>query len=86
MEPLDVFEYERLAKERMGQASWDFYGDRNDDEVMLAASQAAFAHIRLRSLPLADDATCDTTTNVLKTVVQMPLLVAPTPLVDGQYK
>ncbi|HEU5378589.1 MAG TPA: alpha-hydroxy-acid oxidizing protein [Ktedonobacteraceae bacterium] len=80
MEPLNIFEYERLAKERMSQASWDFDGGRNDDEVTLAASQAALARIHLRSRPLADDMPCDTTTSVLKTVVQMPLLVAPTHL------
>jgi len=80
MEPLNIFEYERLAKERMSQATWDFDGGRNDDEVTLAASQAALARIHLRSRPLADDMPCDTTTSVLKTVVQMPLLVAPTPL------
>ena len=80
MGPLNVFEYEVLAKERMSPTSWDFYRGKSDDDVWRATSQAALARIHLRSRPLADDASCDTTTSVLKTFVQMPLLVAPTPL------
>lgn len=80
MEPLNVFEYERLAKKHMTPASWDFYGGGSDDEVMLATNQVAFAHIRLRSHPLVDVTQCDTSTSVLRTPVQIPILVAPTPL------
>lgn len=80
MEPLNVFEYERLAKEHMNPASWDFYGDRSDDEVTLAAAQATFARIRLRSHLLVDATPCDTSTSVLGTSVQMPILIAPTSL------
>jgi hypothetical protein len=48
MDPLNVFDYELLAKERMDPASWDFYAGGSDDEMTLRANQADFARIRLR--------------------------------------
>src|SRR6266705_2732054 len=65
MEPLNVFEYELLAKERMNPVYWDFYAGGSDDEVTLRANQADFARIRLRPRMLVDVTQCDTSTSVL---------------------
>jgi 4-hydroxymandelate oxidase len=78
MDPLNVFEYELLAKARMDPASWDFYAGGSDDEMTLRANQADFARIRLRPRVLVDVSHCDTSTSVLGLPVPMPLLVAPT--------
>src|SRR5215471_3199210 len=78
MDPLNVFDYELLAKERMDPASWDFYAGGSDDEMTLRANQADFARIRLRPRVLVDVSQCDTSTSVLGLPVPMPLLVAPT--------
>ncbi|HEV2660605.1 MAG TPA: alpha-hydroxy acid oxidase, partial [Ktedonobacteraceae bacterium] len=78
MEPINVFEYEILAKERMNPIYWDFYASGSDDEVTLRANQADFARIRLRPRMLVDVAQCTTSTSVLGLPVQMPILVAPT--------
>ncbi len=80
MEPINVFEYETLAKERMNPASWDYYAGGSDDEVTLRANQADFARLRLRPRVLVDVTQCDTSTRVLGTPVRMPILVAPTSL------
>lgn len=80
MEPLNIFEYEHLAKEHMSQASWDCYEGRSDDERNLGTSQADFARIRLHSHLRGDVTQCDTTTRVLRAPVQMPILVASPPL------
>lgn len=78
MEPLNVFEYEILARERMDPVYWDFYAGGSDDEVTLRANQADFSRIRLRPRMLVDVTQCDTSTSVLGLPVPMPILVAPT--------
>ena len=80
MEPLNVFEYEILAKERMDPVYWDFYAGGSDDEVTLRANQTDFTRIRLRPRMLIDVTQCDTSTSVLGLPVRMPILVAPTSL------
>jgi isopentenyl diphosphate isomerase/L-lactate dehydrogenase-like FMN-dependent dehydrogenase len=78
MEPLKVFEYEILARERMDPVYWDFYAGGSDEEVTLRANQADFARIHLRPRMLVDVTRCDTSTSVLGLPVPMPILVAPT--------
>ena len=80
MEPINVFEYEMLAKERMNPVYWDFYAGGSDDEVTLRANQADFARIRLRPRMLVDVTRCDTSTSVLGWPIRKPILVAPTSL------
>jgi len=80
MEPINVFEYETLAKERMDPVSWDFYAGGSDDEFTMRANQADFTRIRLRPRMLVDVTHCDTSTSVLGLPVPMPILVAPTSL------
>jgi 4-hydroxymandelate oxidase len=77
LEPLNVFEYAKLAQERMAPAFWDYYNGGSDDEVTLRASRAAYERIRLRPRVLVDVSHCDTRINVLGTPVSMPILVAP---------
>lgn len=80
MEPITVFDYEILAKERMNPVHWDFYAGGSDDEITMRANQADFARIVLRPRMLVDVTRCDTRTSVLGLPVQMPILVAPTSL------
>ena len=77
MEPLNVFEYGKLAQERMNPAYWEYYNGGSDDEVTLRGSRAAYERIRLRPRVLVDVSNCDTHTTVLGTPVSMPILVAP---------
>jgi len=34
MEPINVFDYEVLARERMDAACWDFYAGGSDDKIL----------------------------------------------------
>lgn len=77
MEPVNVFDYEQLAKARIEPAAWDYYNGGSDDEITLRANRTAFERIRLRPRVLVDVSTCDTRTTVLGTPVSMPVLVAP---------
>jgi isopentenyl diphosphate isomerase/L-lactate dehydrogenase-like FMN-dependent dehydrogenase len=77
LEPLNLYEYGKLAQERMEPAYWEYYYGGSDDEVTLRDSRAAYERIRLRPRVLVDVSNCDTRTNVLGTPVSMPILVAP---------
>ena len=78
MDLINVFDYEKLAQERMDPVYWDFYAGGSDDEVTLRANRTDFSRIRLRPRMLVDVTRCDTSTSVLGLPVQMPILVAPT--------
>ena len=45
--PLNVHNYERLARERLHPAAWAYYSAGADDEVTLRAERAAFEDLRL---------------------------------------
>lgn len=77
-ELINVFDYERRAKERLNPVHWDYYAGGSDDEVTLRANGSDFAHLRLRPRMLVDGSMCGTSTTVLGTPVSMPVLVAPT--------
>ncbi len=80
MEPINVFEYEKLAQPRMAPPAWDYYQGGSDDEVTLRANRAAFERLRLRPRVLVDVSAVDLRTTVLGTPVSMPILAAPTAL------
>jgi isopentenyl diphosphate isomerase/L-lactate dehydrogenase-like FMN-dependent dehydrogenase len=80
MQPINLFDYEALAGQRMAHIpwAWDYYQGGSEDEVSLRANRTAFEHLRLRPRMLVNVSTCDLRTSVLGTTVSMPILVAPT--------
>ncbi|BCL80794.1 alpha-hydroxy-acid oxidizing enzyme [Ktedonobacteria bacterium brp13] len=78
LKPVNVFEYEKQARECLELAIWDYYQGGSDDEITLRANRSAFENIRLRPRVLVDVSTIDMSTTVLGSPVQMPLLIAPT--------
>jgi isopentenyl diphosphate isomerase/L-lactate dehydrogenase-like FMN-dependent dehydrogenase len=78
VEPINVFDYAVLARERMAPAVWDYYDGGSEDETTLRANRAAFERIRLRPRVLVDVSTIDMRTTVMGTPVSMPVLIAPT--------
>jgi 4-hydroxymandelate oxidase len=78
VEPINISDYEALARACMEPANWDFYAGGSDDEVTLRANRTAFERIRLRPRVLVDVNVCDVHTTVLGTPVSMPILIAPT--------
>ena len=75
--PLNVFDYERLARERLPAGAWAYYADGAGDRVTLRENRAAFERIQIVPRMLRGVKTADTRTTVLGTAVGMPLLVAP---------
>lgn len=77
-QPLNLHDYERLARERLDRAVWDTYDQGSEDEQTLRANRDAFAAVRLRPHVLVDATDCQTSTTVLGVPVSMPVLIAPT--------
>ena len=77
LEPLNVFDYERLARERLPAGAWAYYADGAGDRVTLRENRAAFERIQIVPRMLRGVKAADTRTSVLGTAVAMPLLVAP---------
>ena len=77
MEPLNVWDYEQLAAERLDAAPHGYYAGGAGDELTLRDNVEAFRRWRLRPRLLIDVETCTTATTVLGQEVSMPLLVAP---------
>jgi isopentenyl diphosphate isomerase/L-lactate dehydrogenase-like FMN-dependent dehydrogenase len=78
MQPVNLSDYEALAKARLDRSALDYYQGGSDDEVTLRANRTAFERIRLRPRVLVDVSACDLRTSVIDIPVSMPILVAPT--------
>src|SRR5271165_4632884 len=77
MRPINVFEYEELARDRLHPALWDFYSAGANDEVTLRENRAAFERLLLRPRLLVDVSHIDLRTTLLGRPVAMPIGVAP---------
>ncbi|HEU0027014.1 MAG TPA: alpha-hydroxy acid oxidase [Ktedonobacterales bacterium] len=78
MEPINLFEYEALARTRMEPTAWDYYQSGAEDEVTLRENRAAFERIKLRPRMLRGSDACDTSVKLLDETLSLPVLVAPT--------
>src|SRR5579864_8414554 len=78
MEPVNLFEYEDVARSRVAADAWAYYSSGAGDEETLRANREAFARMWLRPRVLVDVSAIDMQTTVLGTPVSMPILVAPT--------
>jgi isopentenyl diphosphate isomerase/L-lactate dehydrogenase-like FMN-dependent dehydrogenase len=75
--PLNVWDYERLAEERLDPGAFGYFVGGAGDEITLRANVEAFERLRLRPRVLADVSAVTTATTVLGHELSMPLLVAP---------
>jgi isopentenyl diphosphate isomerase/L-lactate dehydrogenase-like FMN-dependent dehydrogenase len=79
-EPVNVWDYEALAAERLEAGAHGYYAGGAGDELTLRDNVEAYRRWHLRPRMLVDVATCTTSTTVLGHEVSMPLLVAPVAL------
>src|SRR5271167_3870440 len=75
--PLNLFDYEALAKDRMHPALWDFVVAGAADEITVAENRRAFERLLLRPRMLVDVSRIDTATIVLGAPVAAPIMIAP---------
>jgi 4-hydroxymandelate oxidase len=74
---VNVWDYERLAEEKLDANALAYFAGGAGDEVTLRENLAAFERRRLRPRVLVDVATLSTETTVLGTDVGLPVLIAP---------
>jgi isopentenyl diphosphate isomerase/L-lactate dehydrogenase-like FMN-dependent dehydrogenase len=75
--PVNVWDYERLAEERLDANAHAYFAGGAGDEVTLRENLAAFERRKLRPRVLVDVGEGTTATTVLGTEISMPVLIAP---------
>ncbi|MEH2070318.1 MAG: alpha-hydroxy acid oxidase [Nostoc sp.] len=76
-QPINLFEYEKLAKQYLSQMTLDYYSSGAWDEITLRDNRIAFERIKLRPRILVDVSDRHLNTSILGQPLQLPLLVAP---------
>ena len=76
-DPLNVWDYERLAEETLDDASFGYFAGGAGDEHAVRANLEAFDRWRLRPRVLVDVEEVTTATTVLGSDLSMPIIAAP---------
>jgi isopentenyl diphosphate isomerase/L-lactate dehydrogenase-like FMN-dependent dehydrogenase len=76
-EPINIWDYERLAEEKLDANAHAYFAGGSGDEVTLRDNVAAFERRKLRPRVLVDVGTISTATTVLGTEIELPVLIAP---------
>lgn len=76
--PVNLHEYEPLARRRITQMAYDYVAGGTADEVTLRRNREAFDRILLRPRALVDVSQLDTRTTLFGTAQEYPILLAPT--------
>jgi 4-hydroxymandelate oxidase len=75
--PINIWDYERLAEEKLDPNALAYFAGGAGDEVTLRENVAAFERLKLRPRVLVDVGSVSTETTVLGTDVALPVLIAP---------
>lgn len=78
MEPVNLEEFEAVARAKLPAMAFDYYFGGAEDEHTLRENRAAWARYKLLYRVLVDVSTRDLATTVLGQRVSMPVLIAPT--------
>ncbi|HVC20893.1 MAG TPA: alpha-hydroxy acid oxidase [Vicinamibacterales bacterium] len=77
-EPVNVLEFEALARQRMEPAAYDYYAGAAGDERTLAENRRGFERLVLRPRVLVDVSRIDASLDLLGARLAFPVLAAPT--------
>jgi isopentenyl diphosphate isomerase/L-lactate dehydrogenase-like FMN-dependent dehydrogenase len=75
--PVNVWDYERLAEEKLDANAQAYFAGGAGDEVTLRENVAAFGRRKLRPRVLVDVRAVSAATTVLGTEIALPVLIAP---------
>jgi 4-hydroxymandelate oxidase len=76
-QPINLFEFEDLAKERLPKEEYDYIAGGATDEISVDRNRRAYESWALRPRVLRDVSALDLSTTVLGTRVSLPVLIAP---------
>jgi len=76
-QPINLFEFEELARERLPKEEYDYIAGGATDEISVDRNRRAFASWALRPRVLRDVSRLDLSTTVLGAKVNLPVLIAP---------
>ncbi|MCZ6867196.1 MAG: alpha-hydroxy acid oxidase [Chloroflexi bacterium] len=75
--PINLFDYEALAKERLPKAEYDLIAGGATDEITVRRNRAAYNDIMLRPRTMVDVTQRDLSTTMLGQRIEFPVVVAP---------
>src|SRR5438128_9193023 len=75
--PINLFDFEAIAKERLPKAEYDYIAGGATDEISVDRNRRAYESWALRPRVLRDVSALDLSTTVLGTRVSLPVLIAP---------
>jgi 4-hydroxymandelate oxidase len=75
--PINLFEFETLARERLPKDEYDYIAGGATDEISVDRNRRAYESWALRPRVLTDVSALDLSTTVLGTKVNLPVLIAP---------
>jgi isopentenyl diphosphate isomerase/L-lactate dehydrogenase-like FMN-dependent dehydrogenase len=76
-QPINIWDYERLAEEKLDEKAHAYFAGGAGDEVTLRDNVAAFERRKLRPRVLVDVGNVSTGTTVLGTEIALPVMIAP---------
>jgi len=75
---LNLFELEKLAKEKLPQTVYDYYASGAWDEITIRETRTAFERLRVHYRVLVDVSRRDLSTTLFAQKISLPVLIAPT--------
>jgi len=76
-EPINLFEFEAIAKDRLPKEEYDYIAGGATDEISVERNRRAYESWALRPRVLCDLSAIDLSTTVLGTKISFPVLLAP---------
>jgi 4-hydroxymandelate oxidase len=76
-DPVNIFEYEELARQRIAQGHYDFIASGATDEITIRRTRAVFDSIMLKPRMMVDISRRDLSTTVLGHRVNFPIMLDP---------
>lgn len=76
-EPINLFEFEAIAKESLPKEEYDYIAGGATDEISVERNRRAYESWAFRPRVLRDVSALDLSTTVLGTKVSLPVLIAP---------
>jgi 4-hydroxymandelate oxidase len=78
MDFINLFEYEKLASEKLHKTAFDYYYSGAHDEITLKENREAYNKIKIHYKVLVDVSRRDASTEIFGEKISFPLIVAPT--------